>query len=148
MSKDPRIVLIDRFLPRQDMLALIDACDVFVSLHRSEGFGRVIAEAMYMGKPVISTNFSGSVDFAFEGTAYIVDGPLVPLQPGDYVDIAGQYWMEPDIGMASEAFKACLDNPERTRAIALAGQRQIAENHTIFNIAVRYLHRLKALGIN
>ena len=42
----------------------------------------------------------------------------------------------------------CLDNPERTRAIALAGQRQIAENHTIFNIAVRYLHRLKALGIN
>ncbi len=148
VSKDPRIVLIDRFLPRQDMLALIDACDVFVSLHRSEGFGRVIAEAMYMGKPVISTNFSGSVDFAFEGTAYIVDGPLVPLQPGDYVDIAGQYWMEPDIGMASEAFKACLDNPERTRAIALAGQRQIAENHTIFNIAVRYLHRLKALGIN
>ena len=78
----------------------------------------------------------------------IVDGPLVPLHPGDYVDIAGQYWMEPDIGMASEAFRACLENPERTGAIALAGQRQIAENHTIFSIAVRYLHRLKALGIN
>lgn len=148
VAKDPRILLIDKFLPRQDMLALIDASDVFVSLHRSEGFGRVIAESMYMGKPVISTNFSGSVDFAFEGTAYVVDGPLVGLQAGDYVDIAGQYWMDPDIGAAADAFKACIDDPEGTRTLALAGQRQIAENHTIFNIAVRYLHRLKALGVN
>lgn len=148
VARDPRIILIDKFLPRNDMLALIDACDVFVSLHRSEGFGRVIAEAMYIGKPVISTNFSGSVDFAFEGTAYTVDGPLVPLQRGDYVDHENQYWMDPDLDAAAEAYRSCVDDAEKTRTIALAGQRQIADNHTIFAIAVRYHRRLKELGIN
>ena len=148
VAKDSRIILIDKFLPRNDMLALIDACDVFVSLHRSEGFGRVIAEAMYMGKPVISTNYSGSVDFAFEGTAYTVDGPLVPLRQGDYVEFEGQYWMDPDIDAAAAAFRCCVEEEDRTQAIALAGQRQISENHTIQKIAHRYLERLKALNID
>ncbi len=148
VAKDERIILIDEFLSRSDMLALIDCCDVFVSLHRSEGFGRVVAEAMYVGKPVISTNFSGSVDFAFEGTAYVVDGPLVKLQKGDYVEYKDQYWMDPDVDAAAQAMVKCIDDPEQTRKIALAGQEQIANNHTVFNIAVRYLHRLKALGIN
>jgi glycosyltransferase involved in cell wall biosynthesis len=146
VATDPRIILIDRFLPRNDMLALIDACDVFVSLHRSEGFGRVIAEAMYMGKAVISTNYSGSVDFAFEGTAYVVDGPLVSLRQGDYVEFEGQQWMDPDIGVASEAYRHCVDDPQRTRQIAQAGLLQIANHHTIAQISTRYHDRLSQLG--
>jgi len=145
---DPRIIVIDKFLSRNDMLALIDCCDVFVSLHRSEGFGRVIAEAMYMGKPVISTNFSGSVDFAFDKTAYTVDGPLIPLKKGDYVDFEDQYWMDPDVGMASEAMRICMDDVPGTQALAEAGKLQIENHHTVFEIAVRYLNRLKALGVN
>lgn len=147
VATDPRIILIDRFLPRNDMLALIDACDVFVSLHRSEGFGRVIAEAMYMGKAVISTNYSGSVDFAFEGTAYVVNGPMVALQQGDYVEFEGQHWMDPDIGEAAEAYRQCVDNPDRTRQIAQAGLRQIANHHTITQISRRYRERLSELGV-
>lgn len=147
VATDPRIILIDRFLPRNDMLALIDACDVFVSLHRSEGFGRVIAEAMYMGKAVISTNYSGSVDFAFEGTAYVVNGPLVSLERGDYVEFEGQQWMDPDIGAASEAYRQCVDDPARTRQIAEAGLQQIANHHTIAHISKRYRERLGQLGV-
>ena len=147
VATDPRIILIDRFLPRNDMLALIDACDVFVSLHRSEGFGRVIAEAMYMGKAVISTNYSGSVDFAFEGTAYVVNGPLVALQQGDYVEFEGQHWMDPDIGEAAEAYRHCVDDPDRTRQIAQAGLLQIANHHTIAQISRRYRERLSELGV-
>jgi glycosyltransferase involved in cell wall biosynthesis len=147
-GNDPRIIVIDKFLSRNDMLALIDCCDVFVSLHRSEGFGRVIAEAMYIGKPVISTNFSGSVDFAFEQTAYTVDGPLVALQPGDYVEFENQHWMDPDVGMAADAMRRCIDDGEHTQALAAAGKLQIENNHTVFKVAVRYLNRLKALGVN
>lgn len=147
VATDPRIVLIDRFLPRNDMLALIDACDVFVSLHRSEGFGRVIAEAMYMGKAVISTNYSGSVDFAFEGTAYVVNGPLVSLRRGDYVEFEGQQWMDPDLEEAAEAYRQCVDNPGRTRQLAQAGLQQIANHHTIAHISGRYRQRLGELGV-
>jgi glycosyltransferase involved in cell wall biosynthesis len=146
-ARDMRIVIIDQYLPRKEMLALIDACDVFVSLHRSEGFGRVIAEAMYIGKPVISTNFSGSIDFAFEDTAYLIDGPLVPLSPGDYVDFEGQYWMDPDVDLAASVFRKCMEAPEATTAMAERGRQFIIDYHSIFPVAVRYHDRLKSLGI-
>jgi len=146
-SQDERIVIIDKFLSRSDMLALLKASDVFVSLHRSEGFGRVVAECMLLGKPVISTHYSGSVDFAHAGTAYVVDGPMIPLKKGDYADHEGQSWMDPDIDLAAAAMKRCLDDPIGTAAIALLGQAHIREFHSIEAVARLYVDRLRALGV-
>lgn len=146
VKQDNRILMIDETLSRNDMLALINCCDVFVSLHRSEGFGRVIAESMLLGKPVISTNFSGSLDFAHEGTAFIVDGPIVKLKPGDYVDFEGQYWMDPDINTAAEQFRICYEDTEKTAIIAERGQLIVEENHSIKACATRYAARLKEIG--
>lgn len=146
-AQDLRIVVIDQFLTRYDMLALLDCADVFVSLHRSEGFGRVVAECMLMGKPVISTNYSGSVDFAFEGTAYVVDGPLVPLKKGDYSEYEGQHWMDPDVGLAALAMQRCVDDPSGTAAMALRGQAHVQTHHSIEAIAQRYQARLAQLGV-
>ena len=146
-AQDLRIVVIDQFLSRNDMLALLDCTDVFVSLHRSEGFGRVVAECMLMGKPVISTNYSGSVDFAFEGTAYVVDGPLVPLKKGDYSEYEGQHWMDPDVGLAAQAMQRCVDDPSGTAAMALRGQAHVQTHHSIEAIAQRYQARLAQLGV-
>ena len=144
---DDRIVIIDTFLSRDDMLALLNCADVFVSLHRSEGFGRVVAECMLMGKPVISTNYSGSVDFAHEGTAYVVDGPMISLKKGDYADHEGQSWMDPDIDLAADAMKRCMDDPEGTAAMALLGQAYIREHHSIEAVARLYAERLRAIGV-
>ena len=144
---DLRIVVIDEYLTRSDMLALINCADVFVSLHRSEGFGRVIAECMLMGKPVISTNYSGSVDFAFEGTAYVVNGPLIPVQKGDYSVYEGQHWMDPDVDMAAQAMRRCVENPNETTRIAQRGQAYIEKNHSIRAISERYRERLTQLGV-
>ena len=144
---DLRIVVIDEYLTRSDMLALINCADVFVSLHRSEGFGRVIAECMLMGKPVISTNYSGSVDFAFEGTAYVVNGPLIPVQKGDYSVYEGQHWMDPDVEMAAQAMKRCVEDPKETTRIAKCGQAYIEKNHSIEAISERYRQRLAQLGV-
>ena len=146
-AQDLRIVVIDEFLTRSDMLALINCADVFVSLHRSEGFGRVIAECMLMGKPVISTNYSGSVDFAFEGTAYVVNGPLIPVQKGDYSVYEGQHWMDPDVEMAAQAMKRCVENPNETTRMAQRGQAYIEKNHSIEAISERYRERLAQLGV-
>ncbi len=55
----PDIVLMDEYLSAQDKNALVASCDAYVSLHRSEGFGISLAEAMLLGKPVIASDYSG-----------------------------------------------------------------------------------------
>jgi glycosyltransferase involved in cell wall biosynthesis len=62
-AKRPDIVVIDRYLDHEANATLMDACDCYVSLHRSEGFGLSMAEAMALGKPVIATAYSGNLDF-------------------------------------------------------------------------------------
>jgi len=146
-AQDLRIVVIDRFLTRNDMLALINCSDAFVSLHRSEGFGRVLAESMLIGKPVVSTNYSGSLDFAFDGTAYVVDGELVELKKGDYSEFEGQHWMDPDVGLAAQAMQRCVEEPNGTAALALRGQAYVQNHHSIGAIARRYKERLAQLGV-
>jgi hypothetical protein len=71
-AADPRITLLDRTLDREVVLGLVDACDAYVSLHRAEGFGRTLAEAMLLGKPVVGTDFSGNTDFLTQDTGYPV----------------------------------------------------------------------------
>jgi len=142
---DPRVHVIDECLSRSDMWALLNAVDVFVSLHRAEGFGCVVAESMLLGKPVISTNFSGSLDFAHSGTAYVVDGPMVPLKKGDYAEYEGQHWMDPDIGMAAEAMRRCVEDPEATHAMALRGRDFVLQNHSVEAVSRLCRQRLGGL---
>lgn len=81
---DKRIQLITETLDRPEVLGLINACDAYVSLHRAEGFGRTLAEAMLLGKPVIATNYSGNVDFMQNELAYPVDFELVNVEQNSY----------------------------------------------------------------
>ncbi|MBV9785102.1 MAG: glycosyltransferase, partial [Acidisphaera sp.] len=84
LCHDRRIEIRDVALERADLLALIDSADAFVSLHRSEGFGRGPAEAMLMGKPVILTDYSGTRDFASADCAYPVRYALRPVADDEY----------------------------------------------------------------
>src|SRR3546814_12429317 len=99
LSLRTRVVLINRQMDDNDTKNLLRCCDCFVSLHRSEGFGRGLAEAMYLGKPVIATRYSGNLDFMDERTAYLVDHELVPVQTGEYPFAEGQHWAD-EIGRA------------------------------------------------
>ena len=102
-QSDSRIRIIQQTLDRPDVLALIENCDAYVSLHRSEGFGRTLAEAMLFGKPVIATNYSGNVDFMPVDLSYNVNYKLKKLQIGDYqwAENAEAVWAEPDIEHAA-----------------------------------------------
>ena len=84
IAKDARIILIDRTLDRPEVLGLIQACDVYVSPHRAEGFGRTLAEAMLLGKPVVATNYSGNQYFMNPDHTFPVDYELVPAKKGEY----------------------------------------------------------------
>lgn len=119
------VTVIDRLLSRDELTSLIDACDCFVSLHRSEGFGLGPAEAMSLGKPAIITNWSGNTDYMTADNCIAIDYELVKLgrDYGPYK--AHQHWAEPDLEQAAQWMKRIVAKPELARTIGLRGQETI-----------------------
>ncbi|WP_205619101.1 glycosyltransferase [Halomonas halocynthiae] len=109
MKRDPRIVLIRGELRKNEVLALYRCCDCFVSLHRSEGFGRSLAEAQLLGMDLIATGYSGNMGFCAENDARTVDYRLVDVEEGEYFFGTGQQWAEPDIAQAAGQMRQCVE---------------------------------------
>jgi glycosyltransferase involved in cell wall biosynthesis len=108
-SRDDRIVLLNRVFTESEMAALTCAADAFVSLHRSEGFGFNIAEAMASGRLAIATNFSGNTDFMNAENSLLV--PYTMRAVGsDYLYGTGQWWADPDHSAAVEAMRLAVHN--------------------------------------
>lgn len=96
-------IFINETLPKSDVNRLIELCDVFVSLHRSEGFGLVMAEAMNLGTVCIATNYSANTDFMNKNNSCLVDYKLIPVKSDGYFLYNGDnVWADPDINQASE----------------------------------------------
>ena len=89
------IVLIDEPMDRPVLNSLIDSVDCFVSLHRAEGFGLVIAEAMARAKVVVATGWSGNMDFMNQHNALPVDYRLATLETDAGPYLRGERWAEP-----------------------------------------------------
>jgi len=119
----PNICIDTRTLPAADNHALMAACDIVLSLHRSEGFGLVPAEAMLLGLPVVATDWSGNVDFMDAGCAAMVLARLVPARDPRGVFMApGAVWAEPDVDVAAVHLARLADDPAARRALGRAGQ--------------------------
>lgn len=121
-ARDPRIHIISETLSRGDVLDLYRVCDAFISLHRSEGFGRGIAEAMQLGKPVITTGYSGNLDFTTPATAALVDHQPKLLGDADYPFGQGQSWAEPNVEHAAWWMRRLIAQPDVANALAQQGQ--------------------------
>jgi glycosyltransferase involved in cell wall biosynthesis len=143
---DPRILVIDQEFPRPRAIALVALADCFVSLHRSEGFGRGPAEAMLLGKPVITTDYSGTSDFATAQTALLVGGELVPVGQDEYPGAVGQVWAEPDIDEAAAAMRRIAGDGPLAERLGRAGQARIRKLYDPHVIGARYLDRLAAIA--
>ncbi len=120
----PNIRLETRTLPTADLHALTAACDIVLSLHRSEGFGLVPAEAMLLGKPVIATGWSGNMSFMDATSAALVGYRLVPAEDPRHV-YEGACWAEPDQADAVAHLRRLADDAgaraalgARARAVA------------------------------
>jgi glycosyltransferase involved in cell wall biosynthesis len=125
---------------------LIRVADVFVSLHRSEGFGRGMAEAMALGRPAIATGYSGNLDFMPPGTGLLVDYALVPVAPGAYPEGQGQVWADASPEHASRLLEQLMDDPAGARAMGARAKTFIAEHYSLAALGRRYLERLEAIG--
>ncbi len=143
---DHRILVIDQEFARPRAIALVALADCFVSLHRSEGFGRGPAEAMLLAKPVITTDYSGTRDFATAETALLVGGALVPVGKDEYPGADGQVWAEPDIGEAAAAMRRILGDPTLAERLGRAGRARIRELYDPHVIGARYLDRFAAIA--
>jgi glycosyltransferase involved in cell wall biosynthesis len=125
-AKDAGVMLIDRVMPRDEVLALLDSCDCYASLHRSEGLGLGMAEAMLLGKPVVATNYSGNTDFMTPATSYLVDFREVAI-PADVPPYpAGFVWAEPSVDHAAELLRRVYGLREEAAEVGRRAKRHVA----------------------
>jgi glycosyltransferase involved in cell wall biosynthesis len=123
-QNDRRIDVMNDYLTRAEKNELIAACDAYVSLHRSEGFGFTLAEAMALGKPVVGTPWSGPADYMTLSNSYPVEYELVALGDDYGPYAADQLWAEPDLDHAAHALRSIRERPEEA---AQRGRRAAAD---------------------
>lgn len=110
---DRRIITVHEELSKAELHCLYASMDCLLSLHRSEGFGRNIAEAMLLKTPVITTGFSGNMQFCNSSNALLCRYRLVDLELNDYFFSSNQYWAEPDIEHAAELMRFIASNQSK-----------------------------------
>ena len=111
-AADLPVAIIDRTLERLQVNGLIGSCDCLLSLHRSEGFGLSLAEAMYLNKPVIATAYSGNTDFTRPDNAFLVEYDLVRVPRGCDPYDEGAVWADPRLDHAVNQMQLVFSNPE------------------------------------
>jgi glycosyltransferase involved in cell wall biosynthesis len=99
------IIILDSYLSREQLHSLLNECQTYISLHRSEGYGLTIAEAMSLGKPVIATGYSGNLDFMKPNNSILVPFTLVPVGDDAFPYPKDSRWAQPDIEFAANAIR-------------------------------------------
>ncbi len=140
----PNAALLDVILstPRR----FYDLADCYVSLHRSEGFGLTMAEAMAAGKPVIATGYSGNLDFMSSDNAHLVPYELREIPGGCGPYPAGDHWAEPDLDAAAAAMRSVFDDPESARELGRQGQAAVGAILDPVRIGTMVCERVHALS--
>ncbi|MEK0313653.1 glycosyltransferase family 4 protein [Cohnella sp. 56] len=139
------IYFITEILSRIDTNALIATADSFISLHRSEGFGLGLAEAMYLGKPVIGTNWSANIDFMNAENSCLVDYKLVELERDYGPYQRGQVWADPSIEHAGAYMKKLYEDIDYREVIARNGQQEIHANFSPKAVGSQIINRLREI---
>jgi hypothetical protein len=124
-----KIILIDDLLSRDEMYSLINQCDCYISLHRSEGFGLGLAEAMLMGKIVIATGYSGNMTFMNSTNSILIDFDMLDVED-KYPNSKNLRWASPKAGIASQHMKTIISDRSRFDEMRKNARISIIENHS------------------
>jgi glycosyltransferase involved in cell wall biosynthesis len=128
-ARAKNVTIIDAVLAREEMNALMTTADCYVSLHRSEGFGLPIAEAMRAGTPVIVTGYSGNMDFTTPANSFLVGYRLIELDRDHGPYRKGNLWADPDLEHAAELMRHVVERPEAAREVGRRGREHIERFH-------------------
>ncbi len=141
----PNIHIVREVLSRMEMYDLLRLCDAYVGLHRSEGFGLPLAEAMALGKPVIATGYSANVDFMNETNSYPVRYRMVAIEEDHGPYRKGAEWADPDVEHAAEQLRRVVEEPEAARAVAERARADMARFFSPQAVGQQMRDRLNAI---
>ncbi len=143
VADDSRITLLETKLEFNDLLRLVKSCNCFVSLHRSEGFGYGLAQALWYGKPVILTGYSGPVDYCTPDVTIHVSYSLVRVEKGEFLhDTENGMWAEPDVLDASVKMREVYENYEASCKNAKVGMERIRRNYSVKSFSLTLQERI------
>jgi len=129
------IILFEDYLSREQLTSLINECEVYISLHRSEGYGLTMAEAMSLGKPVVATGYSGNLDFMNSKNSILVPFKKVLVGTGSFPYAQDSWWAEPDINYASAKLVELSKNSELRNSLGIAARNYVLQSFSIENAA-------------
>ncbi|HEY8217675.1 MAG TPA: glycosyltransferase family 4 protein [Acidimicrobiia bacterium] len=133
----PDIIVLDEYLSPDEHAAMLARCDAYVSLHRAEGLGLTMAEAMSIGKPVVATAYSGNLEFMEDDVAFLVDSTLVPIGAGVDPYPADGRWAEPDVEHAAALMRKVFDDPAHAAAVGRRASDRIRSRWSASAVAPR-----------
>jgi glycosyltransferase involved in cell wall biosynthesis len=141
----PDILVRDRYLSAEKMRGLFETCDCYVSLHRSEGFGLTIAEAMLAGRPVVATGYSGNMVFTHDRNSYLV--PFRPARVGEgcFAYPPGGEWADPDVDAAGRLMRHVYERPDDARRRGDLARAELVATFTIERTAAFLASRFEAI---
>lgn len=146
MRADPRIAVLDETMDHAALWHLMAGCDAYLSLHRSEGWGFGMIEAMALRVPVVCTAYSGNMAFCNDDTAFLVGASRVEAAQGDYIFVRpGQCWGEPDHAQAVAQLRAVRGDATLRDARVGAAWRNVQDRFTADAVARRYAERLHTI---
>ncbi len=125
------IVLLESYFTEDELGSLMGEASAYVSLHRSEGFGLTLAEAMARGRPVIATAYSGNLDFMNSDNSRLVPYTLVPVANGSGPYSPTTRWAEPSVAAAAEAMRWVVENPTEAAKLGQRARRSILATNSL-----------------
>jgi len=140
------IKLIDEMSGRDALTRLLASADAYISLHRSEGFGLTVADAIMQEVPVVVTDWSGTTDYCPPNLAYTVDYELVPVQDPHpaYATLKGVSWADPSVACAARRLIEIRDD-----RVGARGRAKVLRDRLIAYLqANRYEHGIGKLSAN
>ena len=129
------ISLVEHYLSGAEQDELFADSSCYISLHRSEGLGLTMAEAMAHGKPVIATAYSGNLEFMNDNTSLLVPYSLTNVGPGNDPYSASAIWADPIIEDASSKMRLVWENPELCLSLGMRAQNHVRTSHSLSRTA-------------
>jgi glycosyltransferase involved in cell wall biosynthesis len=148
IKADNRIILIDEFIDRDEINLLFQSVDAYVSLHRSEGFGLTLGEAMFHKVPVITTAYSGNIDFCNNFNSYLVDYDIVNVGENRLRYKSSDVWAQPRLSSAVEMFKKVYYDREDIKIKVKRAKEFIEENFSMDCISNKIRTRIEMINSN
>jgi GT2 family glycosyltransferase len=145
-AAEARVRIVDGVFPRTEFLRLLRDCDSYVSLHRAEGFGLSLAEAMALAKPVIATGYSGNTDFMTPENSLLVNSSMVEVGAGHGDYAASQRWAEPDLDHAASLMRAVVEDGTMATRVAAQAREDVLRELCPAIVGAMLRDRLRHIG--